>query len=271
MTPQDTDPDALVVRLQDYLRDSASKNYETVHFPPFTLFFHSHDSLIFFNYGIPDGRRSKGVLEALPSVRDAFASRQRRPRFEFIEEYSPGLAAALADSGFDQESRLQLMLCSQALFVPAPDVAGLDIVKLNGRSSVTDARDFLATRSSGFEGGTAADASAGEANRFLAGMTRSGTSHFIARMDRLAVGVASYSVPMRGITEVAGIATIEAFRGRGIGSALTSFAVREAYGSGVSAAFLSAADERVGRMYRRLGFRPSATSLAYIDGNASGR
>jgi hypothetical protein len=39
-----------------------------------------------------------------------------------------------------------------------------------------------------------------------------------------------------------------------------------AFGAGVQVAFLSAADERAGRVYERVGFRPYATALAFCEG-----
>ena len=37
----------------------------------------------------------------------------------------------------------------------------------------------------------------------------------------------------------------------------------DAFAGGVEIAFLTAADERAGRVYERIGFRPYATGLAY--------
>lgn len=262
---KDEDFDDMIVDLQDYLRDAATKSYQAVPCQPFTLFFHPNDALIFFNYGIPDTRRTGDISASLPAVREIFVSRGRRTRFEFIEEYCPQLAAELKDSGFEEESRLHLMLCSREAFVPARPHDGLQIIRVSGQSSTADARDFLTTRSRGFEGNAATAASLSEAKRFLDGIARNGTSHFLARVNGRAVGVASYSTPMRGFTEIAGIAILEDYRGRGAGSALTSFALHAAFEAGVRVGFLSAADDNAGRIYQRLGFFPSATSLAYVE------
>ena len=67
------------------------------------------------------------------------------------------------------------------------------------------------------------------------------------------------------LAEVAGIATLEPFRRRGVASVLTSEAVRTAFVQGVAVALLTAADEHAGRVYERIGFRPYATLLAYGD------
>ena len=68
-----------------------------------------------------------------------------------------------------------------------------------------------------------------------------------------------------GLAEVAGIATLEPFRRRGVASVLTSEAVRTAFVQGVEVALLTAADEHAGRLYERIGFRPCPTLLAYGD------
>jgi ribosomal protein S18 acetylase RimI-like enzyme len=68
-----------------------------------------------------------------------------------------------------------------------------------------------------------------------------------------------------GLAEVAGIATLEPFRRRGVASVLTSEAVHTAFLQGVEVALLTAADEHAGHLYERIGFRPYATLLAYGD------
>ena len=73
-----------------------------------------------------------------------------------------------------------------------------------------------------------------------------------------------YTIPSDGITELAGIATLEEFRQRGVATALTSHAVATAFANGLEIVFLSAADARAGRVYERVGFQAFATMLAYI-------
>jgi predicted GNAT family acetyltransferase len=64
------------------------------------------------------------------------------------------------------------------------------------------------------------------------------------------------------VTEIVGVATLPAFRRRGIGAALTAFLTSDAGDRGVRTVFLSAGNEDVARVYERAGFRRIGT--AYI-------
>ena len=67
--------------------------------------------------------------------------------------------------------------------------------------------------------------------------------------------------PVGGATEIAGVGTLPAARRRGLAAAVTSELVRDALERGQDVVFLSAQDEDVARLYRRLGFRPLATAM----------
>jgi predicted GNAT family acetyltransferase len=56
------------------------------------------------------------------------------------------------------------------------------------------------------------------------------------------------------------VATLPAARRRGLGSAVTAALARRALDDGAALVFLSAAEEAVGRIYARLGFRRIATA-----------
>ena len=66
-----------------------------------------------------------------------------------------------------------------------------------------------------------------------------------------------------GIAEVSGVATIEAFRRKGIGAAITGAAVKAALDAGVSSIVLSAADAKAGRVYEAVGFRGFGSTMFY--------
>src|SRR5262245_7249317 len=117
-----------VERLQAYIRRVVQQDREAVVAPPFTIFFHPSDDRPFFNYAIPEqeAQQSEQDLDvALARLRAAFAVRRRRPRFEFIEEFTPALVPVLRTHGFAEEARLCLMICTPATYRDAPDVDGL--------------------------------------------------------------------------------------------------------------------------------------------------
>ena len=248
------------VRLESYMRRAAALTHDTVEMPPFALFFNPHDALRFFNYARPIEPVGGDLGGPLDRLCEAFAARERMPRFEFVEEYTPALAEALARAGFTLEDRCLLMVCTPETLRPAPAVAGLELVTLGPSSPAADVRAYTNVGRSAF-GDPEIEVSDAAAEQFRRKLVENGA--FLARLDDAVVGVAGYTAPLDGLTELVGIATREDYRRRGVATALTAYAVQAAYDQGVGAAFLTAADERAGRVYERVGFRAQATSLAY--------
>jgi predicted GNAT family acetyltransferase len=75
------------------------------------------------------------------------------------------------------------------------------------------------------------------------------------------VGGGAYTIPVNGITEVAGIGVRPAFQRRGVAAALTARLAREAFDAGVTEAFLMAGHEAGARVYQRAGFSKAGESL----------
>jgi GNAT superfamily N-acetyltransferase len=256
-----------IPRLQAYLRRNAQQQYESVSVSCFTLFFHPTATLTFFNYAIPDGPRSGDLGTPLSLLRDEFVARGRHPRIEFIQEYAPGLVPALRAAGFAEEARQALMVCTAETYRPAPEVVGLTIARLTNSAMVSAVQEYLTTQARGFDTCSTKVATEAEAEQFLRMM--GGGEAFVARLGEEPVGVGMYTTPLDGVTEVVGLATLEPFRRRGIASALAGLAVQRALGAGVEVVCLTAADERAGRVYERVGFARFATMLAFIDSLSS--
>jgi GNAT superfamily N-acetyltransferase len=66
--------------------------------------------------------------------------------------------------------------------------------------------------------------------------------------------------PVGDVSEVVGVATLPAFRRRGIAAALVDLLVEDAMKRGVQTVFLSAGDDAAARMYAKLGFRRLGTA-----------
>jgi ribosomal protein S18 acetylase RimI-like enzyme len=251
-----------VDRLQSYMRRAVALHRDVVHVAPFSIYFHRSDNNLFFNYAIPDEPAGAYLHEPLAALRAEFAAHERTPRFEFVEQFAPDLPAALRANGFREESRLHLMVCTPETLQPAPAAAGVSIVTLDPSSPLDIVRENMDTNNRGFNPeAEAIDEPAAEAFRARLGDARA----FTAYLDGRAVGAGMYTTPLDGLTELVGIATLEEYRRRGVAGALTAHATRNAFERGVEAVFLSAADERAGRVYERVGFRPFTTMLAYID------
>ena len=260
-----------IARLQAYLRRNARDQYAAVSVPPFTLFFHPKDSLAFFNYAIPNEAIVEGATDdlgvSLAKLREVFIARDRRPRLEFIEEFAPALVPALRRAGFVEEQRQQGMICHPDTFQTAPDVVGLTITRLTRASPMSEFRDLATVQSQAFNPAVTRAANESETRQFIADL-HDGMA-FLARLAGQPVGAGLWTTPFDGLTEVTGLATLEPFRRLGIATALAASAVQTAFERGVEAVYLTAADERAGRVYERVGFCTVATMLAYVDANTT--
>ncbi len=250
--------------LQTYICKAAALTHDVVEAPPFLLFFNPNDDLRFYNYGAPIEPISQLAEETVARVRAAFAAHRRLLRFEFIAEAAPELAAAFAAAGLVEEGRNPLLVCTPDSLRPPAEVVGLAICRLTPDSPRADLAAFISVQGQGF----------GEEDRVeptdaqvedLRRRTGQGSHHFLGVLDEIPVAAGAHTAPLDGFTELVGIATLAEYRRRGIAGALTVAMAQAAFRAGVRVAFLSAADERAGRVYERVGFKPYATALAYCE------
>jgi hypothetical protein len=115
-------------RIQAYLRETARGFYESVPLPPFTAFFHPREPLRYFNYAIPDEPVEGDLSRPLAELRRTFRERDRLPRFEYVAEFAPGLAAELEAAGLEVELDAPLMTCPASAIVAPDPIRGLEIV-----------------------------------------------------------------------------------------------------------------------------------------------
>jgi len=254
---------ALLERIQAQMRAVAHRQYEAVAVPPFTLFFHATDPLPFYNYAIPDGPVAPSFDLTAPLVRleAEFHIRRRMPRFEFVETCAPGLGEALEAHGFTRENRAQLMVCPRGRERAAPAVMGLDVATLDAATALGEFAIFLDVQRRAFSFPSPRPASDEDALSLRE--TLGDGCAFLGRIGGEPVATAMIQAPEDGLTELVGVATLEAFRRRGIGGFLSFEGVRAAFARGASLAFLSAADARAGRVYEAAGFSPAGHALFY--------
>jgi GNAT superfamily N-acetyltransferase len=254
------------VRLETYMRRAAMLGRETVETPPFVCLFNSHDPLRFFNYAKPleaVGAESDGFAESVAALRDAFRARERMPRFEFIEEFAPDLGRALAAAGFTLEARYPLLVCTPETLRPAQPIPGLAITTLTPVSPAEDLLACLTVQQQGF-GDLAGDPpTLVEVDDLRTNLAHEGA--FLARMEGVPAAAMMYTVPLDGLTELAGGTTLETYRRRGIGAAMAAAATADAFERGVEVALLTAASEHASGVFQRAGFRLYGTGLAYVD------
>ena len=254
------------VRLETYMRRAAMLGRDAVEIPPFVCLFNPGDPLRFFNYAKPlepVGAESDGLNESLATLREAFRARDRMPRFEFIEEYAPDLGPALAAAGFNLEDRYPLLVCTPETLRQMPPIDGLTITTLTPDSPAEDLLACMHVQKQAF-GDVAGDPPTMEdVDDLRRNLADDGA--FLARLEGVPVGAMMYTSPLDGLTELAGGATLEAYRRRGIGAAMAAVATAHAFALGVEVVLLTAASEHASQVYQRAGFKWYGTGLAYAE------
>jgi len=256
-----------IIQLQEYLHHIAQQQYEAVKIPYFTLYFHPSETLKYFNYGIPHVIEIETIETTLTIARAEFASRNRRARFEYLEEFDPKLGAILRQSGFIEESQQYLMVCSPKTFSSNARVPNLVIEEITENSGVSAAQRFLTIQGRGFGGEVTELATAESAQQFLRMLGKGRAYVGLLAGKPVAVGMVTESY--NGICELAGLATLSAYRRQGIATAITSKTVEQAFEKGAEVVILTAADEHAGRVYQKVGFENYTIMLAYIDNDAN--
>ena len=66
---------------------------------------------------------------------------------------------------------------------------------------------------------------------------------------------------MRDTSEITGVGVLPAYRGQGLGAALSFVLARDALDLGATTVFCSAEDDEVARIYARVGFQPGRDGL----------
>jgi ribosomal protein S18 acetylase RimI-like enzyme len=277
----------LVNRLQQYLREKAQfDGRERVSIPPFSLFFNPSVTISQEGIAIPDSAAGH-TPDDIGRVCAAFIERGRVPCVQFLDGYAPGLTIALelgsypfavpetpppaplpvygegekaSKQPFKETLRLPVMYCTAGMLVNPPEVPGLAVTMADSDAALDEIKDGWNVNSRGFdpEPVIATDGIAEEFRKTLV------TSRaFTARLNGEPVGAGMFTEIHDGLTELVGITTLEAYRRRGIGAALTADMTRAAFDSGVEVVFLIAASEAARRVYKRLGFLPIVSLVEY--------
>ena len=245
----------LLERLQRSLGEVAGAERETVRVAPFTAYVDRERPLKYFSFALPD----PGTAELPPELTEVFAERDRTARVEHFEELNPHLREALEAAGWSLSERAPVMACTpEALVVPpAPD--GLVLERVGPDAAEPLVRALLAAQKTAFED----PHGVGEADVTKLRAWAAEAPVFAGLIDGEVVGAGLASKIARGVAEVAGVATLPAFRRRGIAAAITAAAAAAAFEAGAELAWLTAADEDAARLYGRAGFALTGTMWAY--------
>jgi predicted GNAT family acetyltransferase len=221
-----------------------------------------------FNYAIPDecvpdGERPdyEAGLDALHAT---FTARARLPRLEFVEACAPALGKVLEAGGYRLEARQTLMVCAKGeLVMPIPPSQTV-IEELDGNAPLSTIADYWRVQAIGFGVEEALAAPSEEVAALQATLATSRA--FWARVAGRPAAVAMTTQSLDGITELVAVTTLPAYRGRGLGRALSAAIVQAAFDAGVSLVCLTTAGEAAERVYSAIGFVPIDVVLAYSLG-----
>jgi GNAT superfamily N-acetyltransferase len=249
--------------------------------PRFTAHAEEFGGLVLFvrdGAGWPFYARPRLGGDEPPSAADVMAARARQrdlglpEAFEWVHETSPDLLAVARSAGLAVLEAPLMVLDPAAL----PDAVAPG-VRLLDPSSATFAADTELSRAVaavGFgtpgtetgAGGAAErdstrielDAGAVEEERRAIADGRRFTA--VAELPDTGPVASGIGMRARDVVEIAGVATLPAFRRRGLGAALTLALARQALDSGAEVVFLSASSLEVARVYLRVGFRRVGTA-----------
>jgi ribosomal protein S18 acetylase RimI-like enzyme len=251
----------LIASLQNYQRKAAAATKSVHACPPFHLYLNPTDRFRFYNYAIPDHPIEALTQQELAALETAFAARERALRFEFLHEYTPRLRHILDALGVPLESENPLLVCRPETWTAVTQGNGLEVRRLTSDSPDADlaAQIDVGSRGFGGDGREATPERVADLRRRLG----VGSQYYLALIDGLPAGVGAYTIPLDGMTELVGIATLPDYRRRGIAAAVTAAMTAHAFEESVRTAFLTAADDDASRVYQRSGYRRIGTGLAY--------
>ncbi|WP_367131252.1 GNAT family N-acetyltransferase [Saccharothrix sp. HUAS TT1] len=240
----------MLTRIQSALRDAISADAERV--GPFLVRFDAHSDNPFMNYAVPDEGAAPTAAE-VDALVALFRARARTPRLEYLRP-SPVVDAALAAAGFTVDQLLPVMAIDELTAPPTP--AGLVV-----RVATSDA-DLLAAsvvQNTAFGvGATAGDEDVARQRSLL----RDGGLVVLARLDGEPAGAGACTAPRYNLSQVAGIAVLPEFRGRGIASAVCADLTAWVFDSGCTPFLETEPDGKVDRLYGRLGYRQVGESAS---------
>lgn len=235
--------------------------------------------LVLFVPATPAGWRyyARPRLDGPAPTADDVAQARRRQRelglpeeLEWLVEVSPTMADAVEGAGLGVELRPLMVLEDPASYAPARGDVRIAVPddELALLAAVQEVGFGHRGTALGTAGPEQLDAAVRrqkpEALEFLRGRIRDGlTVYAWAAADGVPVATGAHQ-PLDGVTEIVGVATLPAYRRRGLGAAVTAALVADALERGVETVLLSAADEEVARMYSSVGFRRVGTAGAAV-------
>ncbi|HEY9710701.1 MAG TPA: GNAT family N-acetyltransferase [Oculatellaceae cyanobacterium] len=224
--------------------------------------------ITWLNYAVPVaplGTKAE-VAEVLVELREVFTERDRTLRFEFTESLWPTLPEVLQEAGLQLEVSHPMMLCTPADFQPY-QATTVQVKRLTEADDTKTLATYLSVRNQGFDQDFADEPPTEKEIAELREQLETGQSRCaLAHLDGIPAGV-GVTMPMSGICELVGVATLPALRRRGVAATLCTFLVKDHFQGGGELVWLSAGDAIAQATYERIGFHLVDSRLNYIDQN----
>lgn len=238
--------------IQTYVRSTAPRGRETEQVGPFLATYSPGTAHPMLNYAIPDDG-AKPTAAEVDALTEAYRRRGLLPRLEYFTDVTPDLEKLLFEAGYQLERRVPLMTCAPAGRVDRPAPAG---IRLRAPESGEDFRRMRSAQNAAY--GESPEVGDEEVERLKAGLS-AGLRYALAEdveTGTVAAGGLALEI-VDGTAEIAGIGVLEAYRGRGIATALAAHLTRVVHEAGARTAFLTPADLAIGTLYARVGYRPA--------------
>ncbi|MET7859545.1 GNAT family N-acetyltransferase [Streptomyces sp. NPDC005318] len=234
--------------VQSHIRTLALRSPDHLRIGPFTIRYNPNWSLKYANYAIPDHDAEPTAADVRALVA-AFRERGRMPRLEYLPGGAPAVEPALAAAGFTVENLAPVLACAAGDLAEPKPVDALVIAE-----PATDTEFDVAARVQHHGYGGTGEPEGGEA-AWLRNAVAGGGVAALALLDGVPAGAGGCSVPVDGLTELAGLAVAGTFRRRGIGAALSAHLTATAFARGCRVVWLEPADAAVERIYAGIGYR----------------
>ncbi|MEU6669118.1 GNAT family N-acetyltransferase [Streptomyces sp. NPDC046727] len=270
--------DSLRARIERYYSAVPLLSSDAEDFGPLRLFVRKEPGTPY--YGGPSHAQptaaGSGAVRAADIAR--VRARQRElgvpEAFEWLAEAAPALRARIEAAGLPVLERPLMALDPHHPLPPQPLPEGVTIRALTADDPALPkalALPRLAFAEAGTAVGVAGRAELSAAAEELAAdgtvatirpTIRAGHKTLVAALapDGTPLAAGHYH-PANGTTEIGGVGTLPAARRQGLAAAVATALAAHARHHGVHTVFLAYAEDKVARLYARLGFRPADTTL----------
>lgn len=259
----------LLARLESYYDSVPRRFARTEECGPFTLFLGEPGGWTY--YARPRlGGAGPFTADDVTAAAARLADSDLPQSLEWVHETTPTLVDAVRATGLFELEELPLLAVDGNLTVTAPPLPGGVTVRLLGPDDADAVAAARAVSEVGFAsegtargdaGPDARDARTAPAQQRVLDLLAEGAVR-IAAAEHEALGplATGRTIPIRGVAEVMGVATLPSARRQGLGAAVTAALVDDARGLGLSTVFLTASSPEVARIYAGIGFRRVATA-----------